>query len=314
MKKTLAIFALLSIVGLLAVAGSAQSRTNRITRPCAGSATFGRVEVQADGDIDLVPCVGRSVLINGVATSNTLTVSGSSRTNFFPYFSTETNLAKSPFGWNGTAFSWNNTALNATFGLNFTPDTSNGNFSVGESGVAFFELSQNGFAAFVVGAFDISPTSGQASLSLGSSSNAMIRGGTRASAVFDGSTLTASLGDAQVNGNVTVFSVNDSTGTFAFTKTANDAIASFAGVANFQFQRTITAGGTTGNRTINLPAGTVNFAAGTGTAGITVTNSTVTATSIVMAIARTNDTTCSVKNVVPAAGSAETSVGFLVLN
>lgn len=98
----------------------------------------------------------------------------------------------------------------------------------------------------------------------------------------------------------------------------------FDSVANFQLQRTITSGGTTGNRTINSPAGTVNFAAGTGTSGLTVTNSTVDANSIVIAIARTNDATCSVKNVVAASGSfvirmdanctAETSVGFLVLN
>jgi len=95
-----------------------------------------------------------------------------------------------------------------------------------------------------------------------------------------------------------------------------------AGVTSINLQRTITAGGTTGNRTINLPAGTVNLAAAA--TSVTVTNSTVAATSIVFAIARTNDSTCAVKNVVPSAGSfvinmtagctAETSVGFLVTN
>ena len=80
--------------------------------------------------------------------------------------------------------------------------------------------------------------------------------------------------------------------------------------------------GTTGNQTINKPSGTVNVAA-TGTA-VTVTNSTVSATSIVTAIARTNDTTCYVKNVVPGSGTftinltgacaAETSFGFVVVN
>lgn len=86
----------------------------------------------------------------------------------------------------------------------------------------------------------------------------------------------------------------------------------------------ITAGGTTGDRTINEPSGTVNFAAGAGTAGITVTSSIVTANSLVFATARTNDATCSVKNVVPGVGSfvirmtanctAETSVNFLIFN
>lgn len=93
---------------------------------------------------------------------------------------------------------------------------------------------------------------------------------------------------------------------------------------SFYFNRTLTDVGTTGNVTINKIAGTVNIAAGAGTAGVTVTNSTVTANSIVIAIARTNDATCSVKNAVPAAGSfvlrttanctAETSFGFIVTN
>jgi len=96
------------------------------------------------------------------------------------------------------------------------------------------------------------------------------------------------------------------------------------GVTSELFNRTITAGGTTGAQTINKPNGTVNFAAATGTAGIVVTNSGVSATSIIFVIPRTNDTTCAVKNVVAAAGSftirmtanctAETSVGFMVTN
>lgn len=85
---------------------------------------------------------------------------------------------------------------------------------------------------------------------------------------------------------------------------------------------TITAAGTTGNQTINKPSGTVNVVA-TGTA-LTVTNSLVTANSIISVLARTNDTTCRVANYVPAAGSfvinmtaacaAETSVGFAILD
>ncbi len=86
--------------------------------------------------------------------------------------------------------------------------------------------------------------------------------------------------------------------------------------------QTVTAAGTTGNQTINLIAGTVNIAAA-GTA-VTVTNSLCTTSSTVHAMTRTNDSACSVKNVVPGAGSfvvtmtagcnAETSIGFLVVN
>ena len=85
---------------------------------------------------------------------------------------------------------------------------------------------------------------------------------------------------------------------------------------------TNTASGTTGNQTINKASGTVNIAA-SGTT-VTVTNSLVTASSIVYAVIRTNDATATIKNVVPAAGSfvinlaaattAETSIGFFVIN
>lgn len=85
---------------------------------------------------------------------------------------------------------------------------------------------------------------------------------------------------------------------------------------------TNTAAGTTGNQTINKSSGTVNIAAAGTT--VTVTNSLVTATSIVYAVVRTNDATALIKNVVPAAGSfainmnvavtAETSIGFFIIN
>jgi hypothetical protein len=85
---------------------------------------------------------------------------------------------------------------------------------------------------------------------------------------------------------------------------------------------TNTAAGTTGARTINRASGTVNFAAGA--TSLVVTNALCTTASIVFATVRTNDVTAVIKNVVPAAGSftinlasaatAETSVGFLIIN
>lgn len=88
------------------------------------------------------------------------------------------------------------------------------------------------------------------------------------------------------------------------------------------FPSTVTAGGTTGDRTINKVSGTVNIAA-SGTS-VTVTNSLVTSNSIVMGVIRTNDSTAAIKNIVPSSGSfvitltaattAETSIGFFVIN
>lgn len=88
------------------------------------------------------------------------------------------------------------------------------------------------------------------------------------------------------------------------------------------YDSTVTAGGTTGNQTINKPSGTVNFAAAATT--LTVTNSLCSTSSLVFVEVRTNDTTATIKNVVPGAGSfvitlaaaatAETSVGFFIIN
>ena len=86
--------------------------------------------------------------------------------------------------------------------------------------------------------------------------------------------------------------------------------------------QTITAGGTTGNQTINKAAGTVNFAAAA--TAITVTDSLVSTSSLIFVEKRTNDVTCQIQSVVPGSGSfvinmtagcaAETSVGFFVVN
>jgi hypothetical protein len=86
--------------------------------------------------------------------------------------------------------------------------------------------------------------------------------------------------------------------------------------------KTITAAGTTGDRTINTPAGTVNFAAGM--SQITVTNSLCTTNSIVIPVVRTADVNATIFSCVPSNGSflitlaappdIEVSVGFLVIN
>ncbi len=94
----------------------------------------------------------------------------------------------------------------------------------------------------------------------------------------------------------------------------------FAG--DMQLARTITAGGTTGAQTINKTSGSVNFAAAV--TSLVVTNSLVTASSIVIPSVGSNDTTMKSVNVVTSAGSftltanaaatAETRVNFVVFN
>lgn len=84
---------------------------------------------------------------------------------------------------------------------------------------------------------------------------------------------------------------------------------------------TVTASGTTGARTINKPAGSVNFAAAA--ASLVVTNSLVTANSIILLTVGTNDSNCKSAHCAAASGSftiypdtpplAETRVNFLII-
>lgn len=87
-------------------------------------------------------------------------------------------------------------------------------------------------------------------------------------------------------------------------------------------QKTITAAGTTGARTINQPTGSVNFAAGA--TSLVVTNSLVSTSSVIMVTMASNDATAAGLRVVAGAGSftihlmtaptAEMRVNFLVTN
>lgn len=88
------------------------------------------------------------------------------------------------------------------------------------------------------------------------------------------------------------------------------------------FDRTMTPAGVTGARTINKPAGSVNFAPGA--VSLVVTNSLVTANSIVMTQVMTNDDSMSAVKAISDAGfftlitgeapTAETRVSFIVFN
>lgn len=86
--------------------------------------------------------------------------------------------------------------------------------------------------------------------------------------------------------------------------------------------KTITAGGSTGAKTIDRPCGSVNFAAAA--ASLVVTNGLVTTSSVILCTVGTNDATMKSASAVAAAGSftiypnanptAETRVNFLVVN
>jgi hypothetical protein len=122
-------------------------------------------------------------------------------------------------------------------------------------------------------------------------------------------------------GNTNIaFHANNPAGSNNFAFRADSAKSYFGG--DVLFNKTITAAGTTGAQTIDKNAGSVNFAAAD--TSLVVTNSLVTANSVIIATVATNDATMTSVQAVAGAGSftlyanaaatAETRVNFLVIN
>jgi hypothetical protein len=272
-------------------------------------------------------------------------------------------IGNTPLSWNGTDYVFSNTALSATFGMSLTPTVggAGGFFQIGQSPAGvYYRIDQTGNAIFsqVAAGGTITQNSGTGifsagdTASAGSSTKIVITDSLQNIDVnaqtFNTQAPQVNLGDINASGNGTLFSLTDGTELvdigsshlqlgyavdtgLAINRTANVfdfhsngiiGIFDLDTILTYNLLRTITAGGTTGAQVINKPAGTVNFAAGA--TAITVTNSTVNTSSLINAMARTNDATCSVKNVVSGAGSfvinmtaactAETSVAFWVWN
>ncbi len=140
--------------------------------------------------------------------------------------------------------------------------------------------------------------------------------------IYTNTSGTGTLGALTVQGKRRTLS---STELAALVATEADVVTAQADIAALQDQptyaSTITPALTTGAQTINKPTGTVNAAAST--TSLVVTCSYCTTASIVIAVVRSNDTTCKSVVAVPGNGSftlrytaptAETSIGFVVVN
>lgn len=294
------VFAICSITAQAQSGGGASKISSKCPNP---SKLFANITILAIGDIQYVPCPTRYSLFYGNVDFSNATVtglpgggpiSGSGTANHIPRFTAATVLGDTPATWNGTTFQWTNTAGTATFGSALTPASGTGLYLIGSSSHQMF-LDQAALSTtFVV------PASG--SLYINSFADAAYN------FTFDSS--------------LQIMSANLHTGQFRLASTTNNATFRLDGIQSILLQRTLTTAGTTGAQTINKPNGSVNFAAGAST--LVVTNSTVTVTSLIHAMAQRADATCFVTSVTPGAGSftitmsspctAETAVGFWVNN
>jgi len=323
-----AFFILISVAASL----SAQSSTNRIWRPCPGTTTAASVQIStgaSGGAVTARTCsgyLGEISLTTGTGTSGSVYDEAADGGDFaITTGGGGTTTAAQPSGQGGTIRIFTGAGGSSTVAAGNTSGTGGNIFITPGTGGARTGASGTAGAGGALNLDGGVGGTGSGGASSGAAGAVNI-GPTNATRVNIGrANSKTSIGDILGTGNNTLFSLDDAAGEV----TISGAYLSLTTGLDLQsgnilIYRTITAGGTTGNVTINKLSGTVNIAAGAGTAGVTVTNSLVTANSIVYAIARTNDATCSVKSVVPASGSfvlrttanctAETSFGFLVTN
>lgn len=266
-------------------------------------------------------------------------LTGTGTMNFVSRFTSPATLGDTPLLWDNTKYLFNNTTLNSEFTASLVPSSTVGRFRVGDfttTPTTYFDLDNDSFI-LATGAgppnqsyLTQSQTGAEWLFSDGFTQTTFNIGnsGVMISTAGAVNILGASSSSFQLGAGGDAF-ISAPAGSQGITLTSpvlstSAASVSFHSLTSLTVNRTTTATGTTGNVIINKSMGTVNFAAGTGTLGLTVTNSTVSTNSYVFAMARTNDVTCSVKNVVPALGSfvirmdsnctAETSVAFWVTN
>jgi hypothetical protein len=290
----------------LAVSAFAQNtRTNRIYRPCSGSTTPASVAVSTVGAITMHPCAGKTVSIDG---STIPSITGGTA-SYFPYFTSSTNLGTSPFAWNSTTqeFSFDNSTHDSEWKLFFRP--------TGNSGSGTFLVGNTADQTAYIQATDAGEVNLLAQAAIQMTANSFVFDAAGSMSINSGSNI--NIGDVI---NAPYLQINVGTGTFTF---ENSNSTFNVKSKTWKLNKSVTSAGTTGNATINAPAGTVNFAAGT--SSLTLTNNSILSNAIVFCVVRSNDSTaksCAVTDIASgsatvrlnANATAETSVGFWVIN
>lgn len=332
------IFLLTAFLFITSCVANAQSITKISQRcPSPNLSEFSSVQNTAVGNILYAPCPSRSSIFSGIVDFSGATVvlpggggavSGSGTTNFIPRWTNGASgvLGNTPFSWNGTLYAFNNTALNATYLMNFTPGTTTGSFQIGNAaatGTNFIRHDLFTGVANWTAASSITLADSTAATSLVLNTAGGILSARAVSNInLDSGVGVFSAGDLLGDGNGTLFTADDSGQRYTFGSTANLASFDLRAVNNYRLQCTNTPGGTTGNQVINKPCGSVNFAAAA--TDITITNNIVLTSSNILCTVQSLDTTalsCRITNkangsfhIRTPAATAETQVSFWVLN
>lgn len=162
------------------------------------SSIYGSVSLKASGDIYYNPCPTKSNFFYGIVDFSNATVilpsggspvSGTGTTNFIPRWTNGAAgvIGNTPFSWDGTTYSFKNTALTATWLMSFKPSVAgNGTFTVGNTaaGLAYLNLDE-----------------------LSQQFTATARGGV----AMDSGMFATSIGDIVGVGNSTIWTLDDAT-------------------------------------------------------------------------------------------------------
>ena len=274
-----------SFIILLSVIACHSQSVNKISTPCRTPFTgqVGSIQAAATGDLVYRPCPTRSSLFHGITDFTDATVIGLSSSGFISGTGTANFIPRytAPTVLGNTPFSWDG----ILYEWNNTALTGTFKMQFTPSALGVGLLRFGNPSGFGNTYFELDEAGDSASVS--AATNAAI-----------------------IAPSVSVGSAS----------TINVNFAAGSSSVNYNFSKTVTPIGTTGNQTINKPLGSVNFAAGA--SDIVVTNSTVTVNSLILCTVQTNDDTavsCRVTDKasgsfhirIPAA-TAETQVMFFV--
>lgn len=102
--------------------------TNLLKAKCPSpSRLYQTFALSSNGDMNATLCAGGTFNIDG-----TPIPTGGGTTNRLTYWTSASTLGSTPISWNGTVYTFQNTALNSEFTMLFTPNNSAGDFTVGD--------------------------------------------------------------------------------------------------------------------------------------------------------------------------------------